>query len=456
MKEQKRMMYKAGSYIYIEGDEDVDEVYIVEKGQVEFKSTNERMRSHGSSAGSGDVFGFVSSLSRRPRMETAFAKVNSSILVFTREKFLSLLQKNSEIAIKLLNSYADELRLYDTMIFPLGGRKEVFSSADFQLFSLGVYYFKSKMNANALYILNRYLELYPAGENSAEAKKIIGEIKKGGISRTPDAVPDGIYRRYADRQIIFCEHEPGDHLFIIKKGRVKIVKYHNDSEIILSVLKEGDIFGELAIVSDKPRNATAVSFGTTIVLPIDKDSMVKLIKKSSDLMKRIFNAISQRVWFTFIRMESKFYQKPITRIYAFLENKLIEDNISLKSREPHTFNFGIDELIKMTNTPADKVAASTMEITKDQNLTFNLGQTVIENPSLVSSKARYHRSRDHLYETGEGEKEELPPPRVQEESASEFFEDISDMRVPEAASPDEPAGPSSTLFEELEGEVKID
>ena len=55
--------------------------------------------------------------------------------------------------------------------------------------------------------------------------------------------------------------------------------------------------------------------------------MLKLIKKSSDLLKRIFTAISQRVWFTFIRMESKFYEKPITRVYVFLENKLIEDNV---------------------------------------------------------------------------------------------------------------------------------
>lgn len=449
-------MYKAGSYIYIEGDEDVDTVYIVEKGQVEFKSSNERMRSHGSSAGPGDVFGFVSSLSRRPRMETAFAKVNSSLLIFTREKFLALLQKNSEIAIKLLNSYADELRLYDTMIFPLGGKKEVFSAEDLQLFNLGEYYFKNKLNANAFYVLSRYLEMYPDGSNSAEAKKTMDELKKAGVTRIPDPVPEGIYRRYADRQIIFCENEPGNQLFIIKKGRVKIVKYHNGSEIILSVLKEGDIFGELAIVSDKPRNASAVSFGTTVVLSIDKESMLKLIQKSSDLMKRIFTAISQRVWFTFIRMESKFYQKPITRIYAFLEDKLVEDNISLKNREPHTFNFGIDELLKMTNIPADKIAASTMEISRDPNLTFNLGQTVIENPSLVSSRARYHRSRDHLYETGEGDKEELPPHRAQDEPSSEIFEDIADMRVPEPASPGEPEGPSSNLFEELDSEMKID
>jgi len=459
MSEQSKRLFKAGSYIYIEGDEDVDEVYIVEKGLVEFKSTNQRVRTHGENAAPGDVFGFISSLSQRPRMETAFAKVNSSVIVFNRERFLVLLKKNSEIAIKLLNSYADELRLYDTMIFPLGGVKGVFLPEEAQLYSLGLYYNNIKMLSNAYYVLSRYLKMFPEGSNRNVARKILAEIEKTGIKRVPEPVPDGIYRQYADKQIIFCEHEPGNELYIIKSGRVKIVKYHGDSEIILSVLREGEIFGELAIVSDKPRNATAISFGTTVLLPIDKDSMLKLMQKSSDLLKRIFTAISQRVWFTFIRTESKFYQKPITRIYVFLENKLIEDNVSLKSREPHIFNFGIDELLKMNSIPADQVATAMSELSRDTNLNFYMGQTVIDNPSLVSSKARYHRSRDHLYESNESgiamkaQEEVLEEPETVGFEEEEIIEDLADMRVPRHDAEEMVPGSAGTLFEELDKEL---
>jgi CRP-like cAMP-binding protein len=453
MREQNKTLFRAGSYIYIEGDEDIDEVYIVESGLIEFKSTNERVRTHGSNAGPGDVFGFISSLSRRPRMETAFAKVNSTVITFTRERFLALLQKNSEIAIKLLNSFADELRLYDTMIFPIDGRVDSYIPEDMQLFSLGAYYRKMDMNANAYYVLTRYKQLYPDGPDMKEALALLREIEKAGIKKISEPVPEGIYRRYADRQIIFCEHEPGNELFIIKKGKVKIVKFHNESEIILSVLREGEIFGELAIVSDKPRNATAVSFGTTVLLPIDKQSLMKLMKKSSDLLKRIFTAISQRVWFTFIRTESKFYQKPITRIYVFLENKLIEENISLKSKEPHAFNFGFDELLKMTNIPTTRVAAVIKELSRDQNLAFNVGVTAIDNPSLVSSKARYHRSRDHLYESDEAGLAATEHPAVRREPENMPVEDIYDMKVPEPKSGEETPGATSALFDELESEI---
>ena len=453
MKEQSRTVYKAGSYIYIEGDEDVDNVYIVEKGLVEFKSSTKRVRSHGSTAEAGDVFGAVSSLSRRPRMETAFAKINTSIIIFTRKKFLSVLQKNSDIAIKLLNTFADELRLYDTMIFPLGAADTVFLPEDIQLFNLGKYYYEENGLATACYILKRYCGLYPGGANMKEARMMLDNLEKKGLRRAGEPVLDGIYQRYADKQIIFCEHEPGGELFIIKKGKVKIVKHHDRSEMILSVLSEGDIFGELAIVSDKPRNATAISYGGTILLPIDKDSLTRLIQKSSDILKRIFTAISQRVWFTFIRMESKFYEKPITRIYVFLENKLIEDNISLKSRDPHTFHFGIDELIRMTNTPADKIVAIMDELTLDRNLEFNLGQTGIENPGLISSKARYYRSRDRLYEGTE--KQEAPDEERHEPSVPEpvQLKETSGIKKITGDSLTDQASAPEGLYKELEDEI---
>lgn len=454
MKEQTRTIYKAGSYIYIEGDEDSDCVYIVEKGLVEFRSSTNRVRSHGNIAGTGDVFGSISSLSKRPRMETAFAKVNTSIITFTRETFLSVLQKNSEIALKLLDSFADELRLYDTMIFPLDINENVFQPEDVQLFKLGKYYYEENIIANACYVLKRYLDLHPEGSDNDEARKMLADVDKKGIKKILKPIQNGIYLQYADRQIIFCEHEPGDELYIIKKGKVKIVKHHERSEMILSVLNEGEIFGELAIVSDMPRNATAISYGSTILLPINKISLMKLIQKSSDILKRIFTALSQRVWFTFIRMESKFYEKPITRIYVFLENKLIEDNNSHKKQEQHIFNFGIDELIRMMNIPADKIPAVMEELTRDHNLEFNVGQTVIENPSLVSSKAQYYRSRDRLYEgTEKQEKSQRTPYRPAETETGQSKERNEFITIKPVSNHDLTRA-SATLFEEMDNEIK--
>ena len=48
--------------------------------------------------------------------------------------------------------------------------------------------------------------------------------------------------------MIFSEHEPGEDLYIIQQGKVKITKIINNQEVLLAVLQPGDIFGEMALL----------------------------------------------------------------------------------------------------------------------------------------------------------------------------------------------------------------
>ncbi|MEM7678011.1 MAG: cyclic nucleotide-binding domain-containing protein, partial [Myxococcota bacterium] len=55
---------------------------------------------------------------------------------------------------------------------------------------------------------------------------------------------------------VVTQDEPGDALYIIAKGRMKVVLYgDNGREVILTLLKGGDFFGEMALLDDLPRSA---------------------------------------------------------------------------------------------------------------------------------------------------------------------------------------------------------
>jgi CRP/FNR family transcriptional regulator len=399
MSTRKKNKFKKGSYIYIEGDEDINTVYIIEEGSVGFESSNQYVNRYKKSAKSGDIIGFVSSLSNQPRIESACALTDTQVAELSKSDFLTILQKNSDIAIKIINYFADELRRYDNLIFDTGTSHDT-QSNDMRIYKLGEYYFRENSYQHAFYILNRFLQLYPESGLKGQARTIIDKIESTGLRSISEPIRRGISHEYVNDQIIFCEYEPGDELFIIKEGKVKIVKYKNDNEIMLSVLKEGDIFGELAIVSEKPRNATAISFGQTKLLPLTKDSLIELLNHSPDMLNKIFSSISKRVWFTYIRLEARIHKKPITRIYAFLEDKLLEEGVSLREKTPHVFKFGINELLDMTDLTQEMVGNSMEEILRDTNLHFNFGQITVNDPSEISSKARYFRTRDNLF-TGE-------------------------------------------------------
>jgi len=393
MELKKRIRFKRGSYVYIEGEEEAESVYIVESGELEFKWINERIVGHKTNIKAGDIFGFISALCNRPRMESVLARTECVVVQLHRDSFLNMLQKNSEIALKVINYFAEELRTYDEMIFSLRDLEDD-EPPEIEMYHMGEYYYRRQMYDMASYMFSRYAELYPHGSYGSESLKYSTALAEKFPKKEP--IKDGLNRTYSDKQVIFCEGEPGKELFIIQDGKIKILKYHEGTEVMLSVLKKGDIFGELAIVSDKPRNATAISFGLTKLMALDKKSLVSLMGKSPEILKKIFGSISQRIWFTFIRLEARLYEKPITRVYAFLEYKLIEDNISLKSNDAHVFHFGIDELLKMNSLTHGQMGSSLSELLKDPNLDFNLGQIVVDKPSAVSSKARYFKSRDHL------------------------------------------------------------
>jgi CRP-like cAMP-binding protein len=80
-------------------------------------------------------------------------------------------------------------------------------------------------------------------------------------------------RRFRRGEVIFHIGDPGDALFVIVDGEVKIsLPSETGDEAILATLRVGDVFGELALLDGAPRSASATAIGATetVVLPRDK------------------------------------------------------------------------------------------------------------------------------------------------------------------------------------------
>lgn len=450
LSDTKKSLFKKGAYVYVEGDEDVDEVYIIEKGTVELVSENKQIKRYKTVVTDGEIFGFITALIKRPRMESVVALKDTVVITVNRAHFIYMVQRNPEIAIKIIRYFAEELRLYDEMMFSMKEGDTSMVPEELRLFNVGEYYNRAKSYKYAYYVLKRYCELYPAGIEIDSAKTILQEIEKMGMRSVPEPVKSGVYKLFADQQMVFCENEPGDELYIIKEGKVKITKVSENNEIMLSVLREGDIFGELAIVSDKPRNASAICIGRTTMLPIRKETLTWVLSKSPGIINKIFMAISQRIWFTYINLEAKLYAKPITRVYALIENRLMQDNISLKSKEPVTVNISIEELMRSGGVAAalkDQVTALLLE---DANMEFNFGQLQLRNPSILSSRAKFYKSRDLVHTSaddkssnGKTPRREAPEAAIEEEDAPTGLMEETDVPVsrekPEPVRFEEPA-----------------
>ena len=386
------IVFKKDSYVFIENDENSSCVYLVKEGRISHICSSPELSSALKDACEGDFFGFISSFSGRPRLSSAAAVVDTVVIQIERDQLFMMLKEKPDIAMKIVSSYTHALKHYDRVLLDIKPISLIYPQ-NLKLMRLGEYYMDQGENVLANYIFNRYIQLYPDSENVSEIESYIRSIEKltSQESFTENEKGELLYK---DGSVIFCEHEPGDFLYFIKEGKVKIMKQSGDRDILIAVLREGDIFGELALITNSPRSATAVSFGGVILTPVDMNMFKNLLLESPELINKILSSISQRLWFNHVRLSQMSYRNPATRLFAFLESKMLEENVSLSRKIPYQFQFGLDELIKMNELSPELDSDAINELVSNKLLSFNFGTITVSNPSQFCSTVKIYRQRD--------------------------------------------------------------
>ena len=71
-------------------------------------------------------------------------------------------------------------------------------------------------------------------------------------------------KTYAVGEVVFNEGDAGDSGFLVASGTVEISRQSEGEKEVLGTIKQGQMFGEMALISDKPRSATATAAEATI------------------------------------------------------------------------------------------------------------------------------------------------------------------------------------------------
>jgi len=105
----------------------------------------------------------------------------------------------------------------------------------------------------------------------------------------------GLGRTYRDGEIIVRQGEPGDCMFVIQHGTVEVVHEAGASPVRLGVLRDGDVFGEMALFEREPRCATVRALGQVRVLTVDRKGFLRRVHEDPSLAFRLLRALSHRI-----------------------------------------------------------------------------------------------------------------------------------------------------------------
>jgi len=88
-------------------------------------------------------------------------------------------------------------------------------------------------------------------------------------------------KAYPKGSVIVFEDDPGDSLFVVRQGRVKVVLIGEDGrEVILGVLGVGEHFGELSLIDDQPRSAHVIAMEDTNLLVLRRDDFRRRVESN--------------------------------------------------------------------------------------------------------------------------------------------------------------------------------
>jgi len=103
-------------------------------------------------------------------------------------------------------------------------------------------------------------------------------------------------RPYPRNSVIVFEDDPGDALFVVAQGQVKVVLVGEDGrEVILAVLGPGDFFGELALIDDEPRSAHVIAMDDAQLLVLRRDDFHQALESHPRLALALLRTLSRRL-----------------------------------------------------------------------------------------------------------------------------------------------------------------
>jgi CRP/FNR family transcriptional regulator, cyclic AMP receptor protein len=125
-------------------------------------------------------------------------------------------------------------------------------------------------------------------------------------------------REFPRGAVLFREGEAGHEMFVVHQGRVTISKRVGEVEKILSTLGAGEFLGEMAILNNKPRSATATCAEDCRLLVIDAKTFEAMVRSSAEIAIRLIKKLSDRLAEANEQIENLLLTDAASRVVHFL------------------------------------------------------------------------------------------------------------------------------------------
>ncbi len=286
--------FRQGSYIVVEGKPQNNLFYIIQCGNVRVQREHQIPGQPQEMLGPGDFIGVISCMSNHTQIDTAIAMTDVVCISVRRDQYPELIEKNTPVAMKIIRTFANRMRLLNDTLMKATLNNAAVQTSE-QIFRVAAYYDKINQPSIAIFAYYQYIKANPQGINVPKAKERFTALR--GVSKAVyfESNQD-LLRVYPKNTMIMSENQGGQDMFIIQDGRVKISKIVDGTEVTLAILKKGDMFGEMALLENKPRSASAIAEDECRLMTVNRSNFDQMVATQPQLIARLTTMLAERLF----------------------------------------------------------------------------------------------------------------------------------------------------------------
>ncbi len=384
--------FRKDTYILIEGKEIADCFYIIQSGHVKVFHQTLIPGAENQVLGPGDFIGVISCMAQRSQIETVMAMSDVVCIAVRHDQYPALIEKNSAVAMKIIRTFAKRMRELNEMLMKQTLNNSSADEPD-HIFRVAEYYDNIQQYDIAFYAYYQYVKTQREGDNAKKALRRIAVLKKTSRAVFLEPTQD-LLRNYPRETMIFSESQSGADMFVIQTGSVKISKIVDGTEVTLAVLKKGDMFGEMALLENKPRSATAIAKEDCTLMTINKSNFNQMVSTQPQLIAKLTTTFSERLWSMHRQLANSLLRSnPVAKMIDILALEVEKMRISLAKGTQYQTNLTLDDVATMCGLTKQEQARSLYSFSSSSLVKLEKGKVFIPDCSELVKQAAFYRKQ---------------------------------------------------------------
>ncbi len=206
------------------------------------------------------------------------------------------------------------------------------------------------------------------------------------MSAVSELVPNAS-RRFSEGTVLFREGEQGTEMFVLRSGKVALTRSAAGRSMVLSTLGPGEFFGEMAILTGKPRTASATVVEDAQMLVIDPRTFEAMIRGSTEIAVRLMRSLAGRLASADERIEELGALAARSRLVRFLARAAEERG--RPSPGGRRIDLPIADLPDAAGVPAPALRDAMRRVVQAGLARFDADGAVVADPARLAGLARF-------------------------------------------------------------------